>query len=127
MNFRNCFCSFLPWIIYLCCFLQRYKKTIVTKEILSLKSKHFSLIFKEKQMTSLSIVLVLLAVALWQLTKIFDLTQVGSNPDSSEIATDDDNNQGYLMFGFLAFLYIFQYGFFKWGPLFFIHLPLNMV
>ncbi|HRN43636.1 MAG TPA: cytochrome c oxidase subunit II, partial [Flavobacterium sp.] len=39
-------------------------------------------------MTSLLIiiVLVLLAVALWQLTKIFDLTQVGSNSDNSEVA-----------------------------------------
>jgi cytochrome c oxidase subunit 2 len=71
-----------------------------------------------------SIVLVLLAVALWQLTKIFDLTQVGSNPDKSEVATNDDNNvQGYLMFGFLAFLYIFTiYGLFKWGPLV-LHTP----
>ena len=71
-------------------------------------------------MTSLLviIVLVLLAVALWQLTKIFDLTQVGSNSDTSEIATDDDNNvQGYVMFAFLAFIYIFSiYGLFKWGP-----------
>lgn len=77
-------------------------------------------------MTSLLviIVLVLLAVALWQLTKIFDLTQVGSNSDKSEIATDDDNNvQGYLMFGFLAFIYIFSiYGLFKWGPLV-LHTP----
>ncbi|MFV8356064.1 cytochrome c oxidase subunit II [Flavobacterium sp. XS1P32] len=77
-------------------------------------------------MTSLLviIVLVLLAVALWQLTKIFDLTQVGSVSDSSEIATDDDNNvQGYLMFGFLAFIYIFSiYGLFKWGPLV-LHTP----
>ena len=77
-------------------------------------------------MTSLLviIVLVLLAVALWQLTKIFDLTQVGSNSDSSEIATDEDNNvQGYLMFGFLAFIYIFSiYGLFKWGPLV-LHTP----
>ena len=77
-------------------------------------------------MTSLLIiiVLVLLAVALWQLTKIFDLTQVGSNPDTSEVATNDDNNvQGYLMFGFLAFLYIFTiYGLFKWGPLV-LHTP----
>jgi cytochrome c oxidase subunit 2 len=77
-------------------------------------------------MTSLLviIVLVLLAVALWQLTKIFDLTQVGSNSDSSEIATDGDNNvQGYLMFGFLAFIYIFSiYGLFKWGPLV-LHTP----
>ena len=60
-------------------------------------------------MTSLLviIVLVLLAVALWQLTKIFDLTQVGENVDSSQVANDNDNNiQGYLMFGFLAFIYI---------------------
>ena len=77
-------------------------------------------------MTSLLviIVLVLLAVALWQLTKIFDLTQVGANSDSSQVASDNDNNvQGYLMFGFLAFLYIFTiYGLFKWGPLV-LHTP----
>jgi cytochrome c oxidase subunit 2 len=77
-------------------------------------------------MTSLLviIVLVLLAVALWQLTKIFDLTQVGSNLDSTEVATDNDNNiQGYLMFGFLGFIYIFSiYGLFKWGNLV-LHTP----
>ena len=77
-------------------------------------------------MTSLLviIVLVLLAVALWQLTKIFDLTQVGANSDSSQVASDNDNNvQGYLMFGFLAFLYILTiYGLFKWGPLV-LHTP----
>jgi cytochrome c oxidase subunit 2 len=77
-------------------------------------------------MTSLLviIVLVLLAVALWQLTKIFDLTQVGSDTDSSQIASDNDNNvQGYLMFGFLAFIYIFTiYGLFEWGPLV-LHTP----
>ena len=72
-------------------------------------------------MTSLLviIVLVLLAIALWQLTKIFDLTQVGVNSNSSQIADDQDNNtQGYLMFGFLAFIYIFTiYGLLKWGHL----------
>ena len=77
-------------------------------------------------MTSLLviIVLVLLAVALCQLTKIFDLPQVGSNVDKSEVATDDDNNvQGYIMFAFIAFLYIFTiYGLFKWGPLV-LHTP----
>ena len=77
-------------------------------------------------MTSLLIiiVLVLLAIALWQLTKIFDLTQVGSQVDDSQIANDGDNNtQGYLMFGFLAFLYIFSiYGLIKWGPLV-LHTP----
>ena len=77
-------------------------------------------------MTSLLviIVLVLLAIALWQLTKIFDLTQVGANADNSQVANDDDNNvQGYLMFGFLAFIYIFTiYGLLKWGGLV-LHTP----
>ena len=78
-------------------------------------------------MTSLLviIVLVLLAVALWQLTKIFDLTQVGNtSSDDSQVATDNDNNvQGYLMFGFLAFIYIFTiYGLIKWGSLV-LHTP----
>lgn len=77
-------------------------------------------------MTSLLviIVLVLLAVAVWQLTKIFDLTQVASTSDNSQVATDDDNNvQGYLMFGFLAFIYIFTiYGVYAWGPLV-LHTP----
>ncbi|WP_338408010.1 cytochrome c oxidase subunit II [uncultured Flavobacterium sp.] len=77
-------------------------------------------------MTSLLIiiVLVLLAIALWQLTKIFDLTQVGENIDDSQVANDEDNNtQGYLMFGFLAFIYIFSiYGLIVWGPLV-LHTP----
>ncbi len=60
-------------------------------------------------MTSLLviIVLVLLAVAIWQLTKIFDLTQVGGLSDNSQIANDRDNNiNGYMMFAFLGFIYI---------------------
>ena len=69
------------------------------------------------------LVLVLLSIALWQLTKIFDLTQVGDK-DDSQVANDGDNNtQGYLMFGFLAFLYIFSiYGLIQWGPLV-LHTP----
>lgn len=63
-------------------------------------------------MTSLLIVaiVVLLGVAIWQLTKIFDLTQVGSGPDNykSQVANEKDNNvHGYITFGFLAFIYIF--------------------
>ncbi|AJA68865.1 cytochrome c oxidase subunit II [Myroides odoratimimus] len=63
-------------------------------------------------MTSLLILaaVVLLGVAVWQLTKIFDLTQVGSHPDdiSTEIANEKDNNiNGYLTFAFLGFIYIF--------------------
>ncbi len=60
-------------------------------------------------MTSLLvlIILVLLSIAIWQLTKIFDLTQVGQKSENSQVANDEDNNvQGYLMFGFLAFIYI---------------------
>ena len=54
------------------------------------------------------VVLLLVAVAFWQLTKIFDLSQAGGQKDDSEIANDHDNNvNGYLMFGFLAFIYIF--------------------
>lgn len=70
------------------------------------------------------LVLVLLSIALWQLTKIFDLTQVGEIHDDSQVANDGDNNtQGYLMFGFLAFLYIFSiYGLIQWGPLV-LHTP----
>ncbi len=77
-------------------------------------------------MTSLLviIVLVLLSVALWQLTKIFDLTQVGQHVDNSQVASDNDNKiQGYLMFGFLAFIYIFTiYGLLKWSDLV-LHTP----
>jgi cytochrome c oxidase subunit 2 len=77
-------------------------------------------------MTSLLviIVLLLLAIALWQLTKMFDLTQVGVNKDDSQVANDEDNNiQGYLMFGLLAFIYIFSiYGLYVWGPLV-LHTP----
>jgi cytochrome c oxidase subunit 2 len=62
-------------------------------------------------MTSLLIlaVVVLLGIAVWQLTKIFELTQVGSGPDdaASQIANEKDNNiNGYLLFAFLGFIYI---------------------
>jgi len=77
-------------------------------------------------MTSLLVIIVLglLAIALWQLTKIFDLTQVGLAKDDAQIANDRDNDvQGYLMFGFMAFIYIFTiYGLLKWGGLV-LHTP----
>jgi cytochrome c oxidase subunit II len=60
-------------------------------------------------MTSLLvlIVLVLLSIAIWQLTKIFDLTQVGKHSNDTQVANDNDNKlQGYLMFGFLVFIYL---------------------
>ena len=56
--------------------------------------------------TLLTIIIVLfVAVAIWQLIKIFDLAQAGS--ENSLVATDKDNKiNGYLMMGFLAFIYI---------------------
>ena len=75
-------------------------------------------------MTSLLIiiVLVLLGIAIWQLTKIFHLTQVGAarqNDYRSEVANDRDNNvNGYLMFAFVGFIYVTTiYSLWKWGHL----------
>ena len=62
-------------------------------------------------MTSLLIFLVLafVGIAVWQLTKIFDLTQVGTSKDNSEVANDHDNKvNGYLMFAFVGFIYLFS-------------------
>src|SRR6056300_314747 len=53
------------------------------------------------------IVLVFILIAIWQLVKIFDLAQATSSSENSEVANDKDNKvQGYLMLGFLAFIYI---------------------
>lgn len=74
-------------------------------------------------MTSLLvvIVLILLGVAIWQISKIYTLTQIGAGAkiDNSQVANDKDNNvNGHLMFGFLVFIYVFTiYGLFKWGGL----------
>ncbi len=63
------------------------------------------------------LVIVLIGIAVWQLTKIFDLTQIGGTSEKSEIASDYDNSvNGYLMFGFLGFIYIFTiYSLYAWG------------
>ncbi len=62
-------------------------------------------------------VLVLIGIAIWQLTKIYDLTQIGGDSDDSEIANDKDNSvNGYLMFAFVGFIYIFTiYSFYAWS------------
>jgi cytochrome c oxidase subunit 2 len=54
----------------------------------------------------LTIVIVLfVAVALWQMVKIFDLAQVGTS-SNTQVADDKDNKlNGYLMMAFLVFIY----------------------
>lgn len=59
-------------------------------------------------MTAFLVILVILlfGISVWQMSRIFKLAQVKATIHS-EIATDEDNNnQGYLMLAFLAFIYI---------------------
>lgn len=65
------------------------------------------------------IILVLIGIAVWQLTKIFDLTQIGGSSSNDEIANDKDNSvNGYLMFAFVGFIYVFTiYSLYAWGDL----------
>jgi cytochrome c oxidase subunit 2 len=51
------------------------------------------------------LVLVFITIAIWQMVKIFDLAQAGNS--NNQVATDKDNTvNGYLMMGFLAFIYL---------------------
>ncbi|OIQ15833.1 cytochrome c oxidase subunit II [Lacinutrix sp. MedPE-SW] len=53
------------------------------------------------------LVLVFILVAIWQMVKIFDLTQSVSAGGNNQIANDKDNKiNGYLMLGFLIFIYV---------------------
>ena len=63
------------------------------------------------------IVLVFITVAIWQMVKIFDLAN--ANNENSQVANDKDNRvNGYLMLGFLAFIYIITIVcVVKWGDL----------
>ena len=66
----------------------------------------------------LTIVIVFfIAVAIWQMVKIFDLAQVGTA--NTQVANDHDNKiNGYLMFGFVIFIYgITIFSCIKWGDL----------
>ena len=60
-------------------------------------------------------VLALIAIALWQITKIFELSQ--PKKMNTQVADDDDNRwNGQLMFAFLIFIYaITLFSFWKWG------------
>jgi cytochrome c oxidase subunit 2 len=65
-------------------------------------------------------VLALVAIAVWQLAKIFELSQLSRGKKSdSTIADDEDNNyNGYLLFAFLVFIYgITIFSFSKYGKM----------
>ena len=74
-------------------------------------------------MTALFTIIIVLfvAVAIWQMVKIFDLAQVSTDTSNGGIATDQDNKvNGYLMLAFMAFIYILTFiSFIYWG-----HFPL---
>ena len=61
------------------------------------------------------VVLVLVAISIWQITKIFELSQ--AKKENMQVADDDDNRwNGQLMFAFLIFIYaITLFSFWKWG------------
>ncbi|MFS4483954.1 cytochrome c oxidase subunit II [Hyunsoonleella sp. 2307UL5-6] len=65
------------------------------------------------------IVLVFILIAIWQMVKIFDLAQAKNENDISGVATDKDNTiNGYLMMGFLIFIYVITIiSMVKWGDL----------
>src|SRR5210317_2334984 len=63
------------------------------------------------------IILLFIAIAIWQMVKIFDIAQVAvTNPG---VANDKDNKfNGYMMMVFLIFIYaITIVSFYKWGNL----------
>ncbi|MDA0792643.1 MAG: cytochrome c oxidase subunit II [Bacteroidetes bacterium] len=63
-------------------------------------------------------VLVLVAISLWQITKIFELSQ--AKKEDNQVANDNDNNlNGKLMFAFLLFIYgITIFSFWSYGDVF---------
>jgi cytochrome c oxidase subunit 2 len=63
------------------------------------------------------IVLLLVFIAIWQMTKIFELSQVASQ--NSQVANDKDNHlNGQLMFACLIFIYLITiFSFWQWGDI----------
>ena len=60
-------------------------------------------------------ILVLIGISVWQIAKIFELSQ--GKKENTQIANDNDNRyNGQLMFAFLLFIYgITLFSFWKWG------------
>ena len=62
-------------------------------------------------------ILVLVSIAVWQITKIFQVAQLNKKVDDSQVANEKDNDwNGKLMFAFLVFIYLITiYSFWEWG------------
>jgi cytochrome c oxidase subunit 2 len=62
------------------------------------------------------LVIILFGVAVWQMGKIFQMSRAKQS-NTSEIASDKDNNiHGWLMLGFVLFIYaLCIYSFYEWG------------
>ena len=53
------------------------------------------------------VVIALIGISLWQMSKILKLSQTSKTTDNSQVANDKDNNlQGKLMLAFVLFLYL---------------------
>ena len=53
------------------------------------------------------ITVVLLSISVWQIAKIFEVSNLGKKKDDSQVAIHKDNDlQGKLMFAFLVFIYL---------------------
>lgn len=63
------------------------------------------------------IVLALIGIAVWQISKIFELSQLRVDAKTAQIANDKDNHiNGVLMFAFLVFIYLLTiYSFWAWS------------
>ena len=63
------------------------------------------------------ITVVLLSISVWQIVKIFEVSNLGKKRDNSQVANYKDNDlHGKLMFAFLGFIYILTiFSFWKWG------------
>ena len=63
------------------------------------------------------VVVVLVGIAIWQMSKMFQLSQARVDRSQSQIANEKDNDiNGYLMFGFLVFIYLLTiYSFIAWS------------
>lgn len=53
------------------------------------------------------ITVLLLSISVWQIAKIFEVSNLGKKKDDSQVANHTDNDlQGKLMFAFLVFIYL---------------------